>query len=108
MDTPDSAAHAARIRDQFTRQVEPFAALRIHTQEASLELLRAGLALSGRERVLDAGCGPGLVACYLAPHAAEIVGIDATPAMVHKARALAAERGLANTRFDEALLEAIP
>jgi SAM-dependent methyltransferase len=107
MSTSDEA-HASRILEQFTRQADPDAALRIHYQEASLELLREGLALRGRERVLDAGCGPGLVACHLAPHAAEVVGLDATPAMVAKARAVAAERGIGNVRFDEGTMEALP
>ncbi len=100
--------HAERIRDQFTRQAEPFAAYRIHSQEESLEWLREELRLHGAERVLDAGCGPGLVACHLAPFAAEVVGVDATPAMVAKARELAAERGCENVTFLEGTMERLP
>ena len=100
--------HADRIRDQFTRQAEPFAALRIHSQEQSLAWLAEELRLSGHERVLDAGCGPGLVACHLAPLAAVVVGVDATPAMVAKAEAVARERGCANVVFQEGVMEQLP
>jgi ubiquinone/menaquinone biosynthesis C-methylase UbiE len=100
--------HAERVREQFTKQAEPFAALRIHTQEESLAWLREGLRLSGSERVLDAGCGPGLVACYLAPFADQVVGVDATPAMLAKGAELARERGCHNVRYAEGALERLP
>jgi ubiquinone/menaquinone biosynthesis C-methylase UbiE len=100
--------HAERIRDQFTRQAEPFASFRIHSQAESLEWLREELRLSGTERVLDAGCGPGLVACFLAPFVRELVGVDVTPAMLDKARAMAAERGIDNARFVEGAFERLP
>ena len=100
--------HADRIREQFTKQADPFAAFRIHSQEISLEWLREELHLSGEDRVLDAGCGPGLVACHLAPHVGTMVGVDATPAMVAKARQIAAERGCVNASFQEGIMERLP
>ncbi len=102
------AAHAARIREQFTKQAEPFAAFRIHSQAESLEWLRDELRLSGTERVVDAGCGPGLVAAYLAPFAREVVGVDATPAMLDKGRRVAVERGCENVSFLEGTMEQLP
>lgn len=41
--------------------------------------------VAGR-RVLDAGCGPGLYAAALLAAGAEVVGFDASPAMVDLAR----------------------
>jgi SAM-dependent methyltransferase len=36
----------------------------------------------GRRRVLDIGCGPGLVTRELAPHFAEVVAVDPSPGMI--------------------------
>jgi SAM-dependent methyltransferase len=51
------------------------------------------------DRVLDVACGPGLVVCALAPHVREAAGIDVTPAMLDRARKLAAEKGLTNVAW---------
>ena len=58
--------------------------------------LRSGM------RVLDVGCGPGTITLGLAQSVApgEVVGVDLQESMVERARALAAERGIANVRFD--------
>ncbi|MET0365105.1 MAG: bifunctional 2-polyprenyl-6-hydroxyphenol methylase/3-demethylubiquinol 3-O-methyltransferase UbiG, partial [Sphingobium sp.] len=50
--------------------------------------------LSGK-RVLDVGCGAGLLCEPLARLGAEVTGIDATPANIDVARAHAARTGLA-------------
>ncbi len=42
--------------------------------------------LAGK-RLLEVGCGTGLVLAKLAPHAAEAVGVDLSPAMLEHARA---------------------
>jgi len=100
--------HAARIRTQFTQQAEPFEKFGIHSAEESLLWLAEELQLAPGARVLDAGCGPGLVATYLAPACAEVVGVDATPAMVERGRQRARSLGLANVTFTDGLLEALP
>src|SRR5204862_825198 len=41
-------------------------------------------------------CGPGLVAVAFAAVARHVTGIDVTPAMIERARAHAAEKGVAN------------
>ena len=45
-------------------------------------------------RVLDAGCGNGKSAVWLAEHGFEVVGIDLSPAAVDQARRLAEHRGV--------------
>jgi len=67
-----------------------------------------GLAkLTPAERVLDVGCGTGVLTCVAAQQAAEAVGIDAAPAMIEVARAKAARQGL-RMDFRTALIEALP
>ena len=57
--------------------------------------------LESGQRILDVGCGPGSITVDLAELVApgEVVGIDREPAVLDGARALAAERGLANVTF---------
>ena len=49
------------------------------------------------DHVLDAGCGVGGTSCWLAEHRnARVTGITVVPEQVQRARAIAAERGLAH------------
>lgn len=50
-----------------------------------------------RGSVLDAGCGTGENALYLASRGHEVWGVDVVPSAIEKARAKATERGLAAT-----------
>jgi SAM-dependent methyltransferase len=53
--------------------------------------------LSGRPAVLDLGCGIGRLAAALAPHAAEMTGLDVSPGMIAAARERCGGHG--NLRF---------
>ena len=67
-----------------------------------------GLAkLTPEDRVLDVGCGTGVLTRLAAQQAAEAVGIDAAPEMIDVARAKAARQGL-RVDFRAALIEDIP
>ncbi len=50
-------------------------------------------------RVLDIGCGTGALAFRLAPRAAEVVGVDLSPAMVAYANRRLRERAMENVSF---------
>jgi len=104
----ETVEHQQRVISQFTLQARPFAEHQAHSQRESFETLRVLAELSGRERVLDCGCGPGLVSCYLADYAHQVVGVDLTQAMVDQAGAAAASRGLANTSFQTGNVTALP
>jgi arsenite methyltransferase len=88
-----------------------------HVPDASVESF-AGVAnhwLLGRIEpgsvVLDLGCGAGtdlLVAAQMTGLAGHVIGIDMTASMLDRARASAAEMGLANVEVHEALVEALP
>ena len=67
--------------------------------------------LEAGERVLDLGSGAGtdsLVAALQVGPTGSVTGVDMTPEMVAKARAGAAELGLANVAFVEAEAEQLP
>ncbi len=66
------------------------------------------LGLDGRQRLLDVGCGPGIVGLRLAPLVAEVVGVDADAAMVECAARRARELGVPNTQWLEGRAEALP
>jgi ubiquinone/menaquinone biosynthesis C-methylase UbiE len=86
--------HTRNVIDQFTRQAVPFSKLPGHADANRLLIEQANIGPD--DEVLDVACGPGLLVCAIAPHARHVTGIDLTPAMIERARALQAEQGLAN------------
>jgi SAM-dependent methyltransferase len=67
--------------------------------------------LSAGERVLDLGSGAGtdsLIAAQMVGEQGLVIGIDMTVEMLAKARAAAAEAGVANAEFVEAEAEQLP
>jgi ubiquinone/menaquinone biosynthesis C-methylase UbiE len=66
------------------------------------------LALDGRGRLLDAGCGPGTVTLRLAPLFEAAVGLDPDPGMLACASRAAAERGIGNATWVRERAEALP
>jgi len=95
----ESNRHKEEIVDQFTNQAIPFAELKAHSEDRTLDIFRELGVFSGTERVLDSGCGPGLVSCYLTSFANEVIGLDLTPAMVQLANETAAKRSITNVQF---------
>ncbi|MER5646009.1 methyltransferase domain-containing protein [Streptosporangium sp. NPDC002524] len=65
--------------------------------------LLAAAAIGDRDRVLDVGCGNGQVTRLAAGRArrGEAVGIDLSAPMLRRARASAADEGVANVTFEE-------
>jgi len=72
-------------------------ALRRHMAARILQVTGAG----PQSRLLSWGCGIGDTELLLAPHVAEVVGIDLSPAAVRQACADAARMGISNARFIE-------
>src|SRR5436189_4982838 len=89
-------AHRDLIVEQFTKQAVPFSTAPGVRDEEALRLLVDFTGAGLDDTVLDVACGPGLVVCALAAVVRHATGIDVTPAMIERARALAAEKGLAN------------
>src|SRR5262249_11462460 len=100
------ASHRDLILDQFTRQAVPFSTAPGIRDEEALARLDSASGATAHDTVLDVACGPGLVVCAFARVARRVTGIDLTPAMIARARALAAERGVGNVSWT--IGEALP
>ena len=66
----------------------------------------ARLGLTGRERLLDAACGPAPLAIGFAPFVRSAIGLDPEPKMIASARAAAAHAGV-RIELSEARLEEV-
>jgi SAM-dependent methyltransferase len=89
-----AAAHYGRGRPAYSPQLEA--------------VLSQELDLDGSGRLLDAGCGPGILTVRLAHLFEEAVGLDPDPAMLAEGRRAAHERGITNIRWVQAVAEDLP
>ena len=94
---PRSTTHL--VHDTFSAVAEQYAVSQVHAQGDDLVEIERLAALSGSEKVLDAGCGPGPISLLLAPAVAQVTAVDLSQAMLHKARQTAADRKLTNIEF---------
>jgi SAM-dependent methyltransferase len=88
------------LQAEFTHQAEAFNHSVVAHAAQTLDDLLALAAPAPTERWLDVACGPGIVSRRLAAHAAAVLGVDMTPAMIDVARREAATAGLANATFE--------
>jgi ubiquinone/menaquinone biosynthesis C-methylase UbiE len=95
---PDPS-HRDAILDQFTRQAAPFSTAAGIKDEQALRLLVEFTEAGPEDTVLDVACGGGLVVCAFARVVRHATGIDLTPAMLERARALQQERRLGNVTW---------
>jgi SAM-dependent methyltransferase len=72
------------------------------------DTLALALALDGRGRLLDVGCGPGTVALRLAHLFYEVVGVDIDPNMLAEAARQADKQGVKRARWLNARAEELP
>ena len=89
-----AAAHYRYGRPPYSPQLEA-----VLTEE---------LELDGSGRLLDGGCGPGILTVRLAHLFEEAVGLDPDAAMLAEGRRVADERGIANIRWVQAVAEDLP
>src|SRR3989449_6820414 len=92
-------AHRDLVVEQFTKQAVPFSTAPGVRDEEALRLLVEPAGAAPEAAVLAVASGPGLVVCALAAVVRHAPGIDVTPAMIERARALAAEKGLGNVSW---------
>lgn len=97
-----------QVRQQFSRVADRYARSSVHAAGPNMDAMLEAARLTGRERVLDVGCGPGHTALAFAPHAAHVTALDLSAEMLDAGRGLAAERGVTNLRFEQGDVEALP
>jgi SAM-dependent methyltransferase len=90
--------------DPYASAARYYARGRLPYPPSVARALRTELALDGTGRLLDVGCGPGSLTHLLAPLFAEVVGVDASPAMIREA----GRRAAANERFTCLRAEDLP
>jgi ubiquinone/menaquinone biosynthesis C-methylase UbiE len=100
--------HVDRIREQFTRQADAYADTEQARDERAMAALVGLCGADAEDRVLDVACGPGVLTRAFADVCSEVVGCDVTQALLDKARAGAARRGLANASFQQGDATALP
>jgi len=88
------------IRRQFTRQADAYTEMPQTKDAAVLDGLVRFVGTGAGDRVLDVACGPGFLTMAFASHAKEVVGVDATQALLQRARSEAERRGIHNVRFE--------
>lgn len=72
------------------------------------ETLATAVGLDGRGRLLDVGCGPGIVLLAMARYFSEAVGIDPDGDMLAEAERQAKRRGVTNARWVAGRAEDLP
>ena len=88
------------VRRQFGAVAGAYASSTYHASGPDIAKLVEGAGLTGKERVIDIGCGAGHTALALAPHAAHVTAVDITPEMLGVALDLAARKGMTNITFE--------
>ncbi len=89
-----AAAHYRHGRPAYSPRLEA-----LFTEELDLD---------GRGRLLDVGCGPGILTVRLAHLFEEAVGLDPDPSMLAAARQAAQEEGITNIKWIQARAEDLP
>ncbi|MCP5058053.1 MAG: class I SAM-dependent methyltransferase [bacterium] len=100
--------HDDRIRQAFTQQAPVLSVAPTFHAEDILRAIRDGLAGDGKGRLLDAGCGPGVVLAAVGADFAEVCGLDLTPAMVERAKIACQEADLTGAEIQVGSMLAMP
>jgi ubiquinone/menaquinone biosynthesis C-methylase UbiE len=100
--------HIERVRQEFSRQADAFAASAAITDEQLTARLVDAVGPAAEETILDVACGPGIVTAAMARHARQVVAFDLTPEMLAKAEQRCAKAGLTNVLFKEGTASELP
>ncbi len=81
-------SHRDMILDQFSRQAVPFSTAPGIKDEQALRMIVEFSGAGPEDTVLDVAGGGGIIVCAFARVVRHATGIDLTPAMIERARAL--------------------
>jgi len=95
--------HDQDLAAAFDGQAERFERAKVARDAVSLARFVDFAALPARSRLLDAGCGPGLVAEAFLDAGCEVLGVDLSGEMIRRARQRCARFG-ARARFEQGSL----
>ena len=93
------ATHGERILEQFSKKADLYATALELTDEDALRFLIQLSGATQNDTLLDVACGAGVLVCSFAERVKHATGIDLVPAMIERARTLAAERNIANVSW---------
>lgn len=79
-----------------------------YADEEGLRWMLQDLPVSRAATALDIATGTGEFARALAPHVSEVIGLDATDAMLERGRAFVQRGGIENLRFQKGIAQEIP
>jgi ubiquinone/menaquinone biosynthesis C-methylase UbiE len=97
-----------KVKEQFGPVAEQYTRSRTHANAEELARLVALVGPAPGDRVLDVATGAGHTALAFAPHVAEVVAFDLTPAMLEEVARNAARLGLRNITTRLGTAEALP
>jgi ubiquinone/menaquinone biosynthesis C-methylase UbiE len=96
MDKETHQGHYVKIKKEFARQVDTLSRSPVFTDQHVIDRIIEAAQISGDERVLDLGCGPGILTEAVAPFSQEVIAFDLTPEMVDQTRQRCEKRGFKN------------
>lgn len=100
--------HQRQIKEEFSRQANTFSDAAALTDSGVVDRIRSAAGLGDKLRVLDVGCGPGIVTEALAGNGHGVIALDITPEMVHRARQRCQDSGFFNVHYIIGQAEKLP
>jgi len=93
---------------RFRTTVPYYSAHRTPYPQRLIDLIAAAVRLTPPHRVLDLGCGPGMLAIAFAPRTTQTIAMDPEPEMLMAASKAAAEAGVSLTLVEGSSFDLSP
>jgi len=104
----ETPQHKSKIKEQFSLQAEGFSEFKYHNTANAMEVFQTLGRFTKQCKVLDSGCGPGLVSIYMSKYVKECVALDLTEKMLTTARANVARESIHNITFAKGDMTNLP